>query len=796
MACFRVGNLHGVPYMFTNLNNNIVEQAMTFPETSHPAEKAVHLSTLGLDVVTQISCTQPFRVGSQPGSSFGVFELERSTKHDDVWVVKFERGFPRCSLVASTFCAKQCDFVVFGAVYSKLEQARLSMALRHKHNLVFVQLSWTVAAMNDTQFGVGFAKHPGKTFFPPGWPGRSAAVSQADRDIWNALFEYDNDEHFTPPFVRHGCSSWNGFPPKWTRSNRAMYASLFDHSDHSDQPTKSGLTEPELACSQGKNINELVELIERHLDKPVVELLEHACAALTECGCDEDTFDKLVFLLAKLIGCDGQTELDDQSGVTLFDQPGLMLLVCALLCRIVRTDDRAAKCQQAGFVEKLFRVLDQHYQPELLEQACCALRGMTNTTTCNQNQVEVLIEVINNFYNEPELLEQACAVLRNVSRTGVCCQAVTALVGVVKADNQPAGLLQEACAALCNMMDNSAEFVVSGGVEALLCIIKRHTNMPELVLSACTVLRNMRGNDETQARANKAGAVETLIQVIRHNTDCAVQASACAALLNIVGSNADNITKCGQVGGVELLVEVVQHYVDHHDHAVHDDSAESASFACAVLSNISHNSDTRTACSRAGAIELLVQVINKHVDHHADPTKLLETACHALVNMTNSNNDNATRCIQAGAVDSLVQLVQQLDNPELARLACAVLRNVSHIQAFKSSQPRTAEAMVRVLTLVDQSPKMLESACVVLHNFGTNKHNRSRCVEAGAVEALVRLMRHHVDDVNTPPELLGWACKTLHTIGQGFSGLAAPQCWQVGQANLFQNGRGSYDLMD
>jgi hypothetical protein len=283
----------------------------------------------------------------------------------------------------------------------------------------------------------------------------------------------------------------------------------------------------------------------------------------------------------------------------------------------------------------------------------------------------------------------------------------------------PAALLQGTCHVLRNLtLDDDCEDVccAEGGVEAVVAVIKRYSvkrhaddahASEELLRQACLLLCNMTRKAANQIKAGKAGSVRALVNVVRRcsSSDCSDDSinepcllnAACSALRNVT-VDADNQVAAGESGAVEALVDVLNRHRDGPWTVLQN--------ACDALHNITFNDANEERCGAARGVEAVVAVIRQACDRRG-PAELLQEAIGALINVT-TTTDNQIRAGKSGALAALTDVIEM----------------------FCSTGPVS----------------LLHSSCWALCNIAVATENHHETGAAGTVKALVKLVKHLASD--------------------------------------------------
>lgn len=165
-----------------------------------------------MDVITKIVCDRAFSVTS-PGGRFGNCRLDVSVEQDGMHVINVKRGLPLDPRPYNLICAsiwvpgnQACKLVVSGAAYDEESLREIAELGLQK---VFVELSWTLAVVNDTNWlGVLFSGQDHR--FPPGWPGYDGPCNQ---ETWKHAFAHIKPREPGQSFPLHfRPASWLGKP--------------------------------------------------------------------------------------------------------------------------------------------------------------------------------------------------------------------------------------------------------------------------------------------------------------------------------------------------------------------------------------------------------------------------------------------------------------------------------------------------------------------------------------------------------------------------------------------------------
>ena len=491
-----------------------------------------------------------------------------------------------------------------------------------------------------------------------------------------------------------------------------------------------------------------VQLLERHVERPVLTKVCASLCTLTTQEANIDAFNKNsgVQILHKLIKSRLHVPCE------------LLTHACTVMCNVTANSaDNRTNCVAAGCVETMVKLLREHHKGytyplekpcyTLLEKACATLVHMTTSPESHRKfgaagGVEVLIELLKrDVLDEPSLLvTRACQVLRNVSV----------------------------------LTDNKVKAGAVGGVEVVVDLIKRYLFVPvELTQQACGALNSLMVYDDNRVACSKAGGVEALINVLTdhaHNDpeDCAdLFVLVCGALRQAIVTPTIRV-KCKVV---ESLVNIIKKYQSL--------PAGLIETACAALRNFTVNmSQHPQACGEIGGVEALVSVI-QYYSTADGPVELLEHACGALRHTIAISDAYKAKCIQAGAVPTLVHLIERhMTAPPNAPLqhqhdffaqACAALNSVA---VFSSAQGLASEVEVLV-ELVNEWHKHKKVPKIALTHFCSTiliivdrncSNDQTKFVACGGVEAFVNLVNRSSLATMADVAIMQDVCKVLTVV--------------------------------
>ena len=336
-------------------------------------------------------------------------------------------------------------------------------------------------------------------------------------------------------------------------------------------------------------------------------------------------------------------------------------------------------------------------------------------------------------------------------------------------------VLTKACASLCTLTTlkaNISTFGESGGVHILHELIKVYLDVPgDLLAHACSIMCNVTANSEkNRARCVADGCVETMVRLLYEHhkgwacpleTVCkTILEEACATLIHITESFA-GWCKCNVAGVVDVLVVLLtRHVVDGPSMLV--------TRACQALRNVAKHATNRTASGAVRGVEVVVDLIRHYRD---GPVELTKHACGALSNLMsffNGHNDTHVACSKAGGVEALINVLTHHDAEKCAdlfELVCGALRNAMLIpdNKVKCAVVDGVQALVRIIKSYQKLPgNLIQAACAALLESMLNMtQNQQTCGQVGGVQTLVSVIQHY-SSIKGPSTLLRFACGALH----------------------------------
>lgn len=162
-------------------------------------------------------------------------------------------------------------------------------------------------------------------------------------------------------------------------------------------------------------------------------------------------------------------------------------------------------------------------------------------------------------------------------------------------------LLENACAALCNLMasrhDTKVRAARSGCIRAVVTSMRNFPREPELAQLACAVLRSLAlGVPENKIAIVAQGGVRQLCEAMaRHRGDVDVSIQAIAALCNLTAQLAENKCAICEAGGLEMTVAALQ---------AHPGSEELQQQGCGLLHNLACERTLRLQVAAAGGLQV------------------------------------------------------------------------------------------------------------------------------------------------------------------------------------------------
>eukprot|EP00899_Mesostigma_viride_P001001 jgi/Mesvir1/10901/Mv08610-RA.1 len=370
--------------------------------------------------------------------------------------------------------------------------------------------------------------------------------------------------------------------------------------------------------------------------------------------------------------------------------------------------------------------------------------GQKNTITC-------LVELLSLHGNDKARVNAAGALMNlcvgcadNVEQV-TRANAVGPLVQLLE-DGTPDG--RAAAAGTLQFLASDAKNTLliawAGAITSLVDQVA--TGTPQGRAHAARALRNLCvGNGDNRNAIVTAGGIPPLVDLL----DVAMPADASAAEVALIDegclnaaaaiwalalNSSENRVKLAQGGAIEPLVDLLQRH--------RTENQEIKAQVAAALWAISHqNEENKIAIANAGAIDEIVDML-------ATATWSGRTDAAACVWSLSSVEENKEDFVKGGAVRLLVELMKK-GSPEGRVMAVVALGELATMPEAKESIAAEGGIPIIVELLRSGNAESRSSACTLIAELALNESNNAAIAKSGAITWLVELLRAGTLDVRT-----------------------------------------------
>jgi hypothetical protein len=171
------------------------------------------------------------------------------------------------------------------------------------------------------------------------------------------------------------------------------------------------------------------------------------------------------------------------------------------------------------------------------------------------------------------------------------------------------------------------------------------------------------------------------------NSPTRLLTAAFAALASAAYVQAD-WTRCTSAGIVNIVVDVVEQRCCQNGAPTseHEDESESDQLltqACRALRSLT-GEDEKGVCGEAGAVEVLVKVLQKALSYRANSSSAMGEVCRTLGYIIDRNFDNRARCLKAGGIRVIADVMPRIKHQDHVQHAQVLLDRLAYNSANKA----------------------------------------------------------------------------------------------------------------
>lgn len=292
------------------------------------------------------------------------------------------------------------------------------------------------------------------------------------------------------------------------------------------------------------------------------------------------------------------------------------------------------------------------------------------------------------------------------------------------------------------LLDNNitTELIKAGAVDSTVSCVKciGSKGSADAKVAALKLLRALTQEEESRLEICNAKGVQVVVQAMTHSSECARTMSHGALVLsNLAFGNKEVRDTVGEEGGIAAITKGMK------DHA--DFQAMQARGSLALRNLCFGSEKNQCIGGETGAIECLLEAIQRFKEDR----EVVHQSCVALCHLTNDNVENRKRIVAAGGTILLVKLMQEYVESSTVHDDClSVVRNVA--TESQQAQEEVGDnggigVIISALERFKRDEKVCEKGCAALRYLCFLKRNRERVGMISGVEALVKVLKTHVN---------------------------------------------------
>jgi len=227
-----------------------------------------------------------------------------------------------------------------------------------------------------------------------------------------------------------------------------------------------------------------------------------------------------------------------------------------------------------------------------------------------------------------------------------------------------ADLCSVSCKTLSNLSihaDNISLVANAQGGAAVLRVMARHPNDPNLQWLACSALWNISQNNDQRIVIGDLGGVQAIVAtLVQHFNSPLVQETAIGALANI---SVAAKYKSAVAGHIKLVYAAMDRHLAKH---------QVQTSACGLITNLAHSEEIASVLGNTHAVERVMRAMRRY----PEKCHLQRNASAALSNLSGSD-DNIPRLIRNQSVECLYKALKNFESlTNVTTLASRALRNI------------------------------------------------------------------------------------------------------------------------
>lgn len=288
--------------------------------------------------------------------------------------------------------------------------------------------------------------------------------------------------------------------------------------------------------------------------------------------------------------------------------------------------------------------------------------------------------------------------------------------------------------------DVVSELLKAGAVDCVIHCVKGTTinGSSDAKVAALKMLRALTQEEEIRMQICNANGVQVVVRAMTCSGDCARTMSHGALVLsNLAFGNKAVKDAVGEEGGIAAIAKGMK---DHGEF-----QAMQARGSLALRNLCFGSGKNQRIGGETGAVESLIDAIRSF----GEDREVVHQSCVALCNLSNENVENRKRIVAAGGTIVLVKLMQEYVESSTMHDDClSAIRNVA--AESEQAQKEVGDnggigVIVSALDKFKRDEKVCEKGCAALRYLCFLKENRERLGMLSGIEALVRVIKAHVN---------------------------------------------------
>ena len=243
---------------------------------------------------------------------------------------------------------------------------------------------------------------------------------------------------------------------------------------------------------------------------------------------------------------------------------------------------------------------------------------------------------------------QADAFLSTMNALARGGQVSAIIEGMVKYPRHE-NVQKRGCGALCSLAvdaDNQVKVAAEGGIGAILGAMLRHPESADLQEAGCRALWSLAVNDDNEVKVAAEGGIGAILGAMLRHPGSAKLQAAGCEALRNLSANADNKVTVAAEGGIGAILGAMRR---------HPGSAKVQVAGCGALRDLAFNADNQIKVAAEGGIGAILGAMQGH----PKSSGMQEAGCGALWSLIcprnpSVNADNKVKVAAEGGTDAIL----------------------------------------------------------------------------------------------------------------------------------------------